>query len=183
MLKELKIPRGPSERFFLTILHNLHFLCRHLHISISSLAFPKPHPDYAEIEILVVLNRSSGYSPIITALMANGYTVRLTQQFDPQLHGSAQVIITIPEKGFPLDIMLFEDDDQQKQRGRVLKLFLLNAMPEKRFLSSFSETDIIFFDKHRLNLRVLLHAIDSYIQRVVVPRREGIVALDERLKR
>jgi len=171
MLRDFKLVRGPSDRFFTTIFRNLGYLCKHLDLSLKNLVLAKKVAEHDGADILVVLNKSVSYHPIVSALTNNGYPVKVASQFVPELHGKAQIIITLPEKGYPIDIMLYEDDVPDRANRSILKIFLLDVVPEKKVMQSFEESDIVFFDKHSLDMRMLMHTIDNFLGTVVTPER------------
>jgi putative nucleotidyltransferase with HDIG domain len=175
ILKELKIITGPSANFFSSVFRDLLVLCKYLNLSQSHISVGKVRDEGADSDIIVVYNKRIAYHPIVTALRNNGYNVKTTVQFSTELYRQARVVIFIPEKGFPMDIMFFEDGKEKTEASSVLKIFLLNALPNKKMPQPL-ETDMLFFDRKNLDLRFVLHALDHFLGKVVTPEKENIEA-------
>ncbi len=175
ILKELKLLTGPSANFFTSIFRDLLVLCKYLNLSHKNIAVGKVREEGADSDIIVVYNKRIAFHPIVTALRNNGFNVKTTIQFSTELYRQARVVIFIPEKGFPMDIMFFEDGKEKTETSSVLKIFLLNALPNKK-LPQPLETDMLFFDRKNLDLRFVLHALDHFLGKVVTPEKENIEA-------
>jgi HD-like signal output (HDOD) protein/DNA-binding response OmpR family regulator len=172
ILKELKIPSGPNSNFFSSIFRDLLTFCKYLNLSSKTLAVGKVREEGPESDIIVVYNKRTSFHPIVSALRNNGFNVKTTIQFSPEFYRQARIVIFIPEKGFPMDIMFFEDDKEKAESSSVLKIFLLNALPKK---SGFPmENDMLFFDRKNLDLRFVLHALDNFLGKVVTPEKQNI---------
>jgi hypothetical protein len=174
MLADLHIQRGPSETFFAAVYRSLYFMCKHLDLSTKNLFISRPHPEHEKQEILVVLSTRVTFHPVVLALKEAGFTVKSSNQYVPDLYPNVRVIVTIPEKGFPLNIMLFEDEAKDPGRSALLKIFLLDVLPEKKILKGVGDADIVFLDKNHLDFRVMLSMIDQFLETIVVPKIESI---------
>lgn len=174
ILRDLRIPNGPDDRFFAGIHRRLYFLCRDLGISLKDMVIGSPNPQHRDIQVVAVVNAEVPFHPAILSLKSSGFCVKVAQKYLPEVHQQAQVVLAIPEKGSPIDIMLLEDETNEPRQSSTLKIFLLDVVPEKKMLKGFADTDIVFFDKHNLDLRVLLHTIDSFVERVVVPASTAV---------
>ncbi|MDD5675018.1 MAG: response regulator, partial [Chitinivibrionales bacterium] len=128
MFSDLRIGvQGLSDRFIAGIYRNLSSMCKTLNITSKNLFMNQQRPETAGCEIVVVLNKRLSFHPLILALRNAGFTVRVTNQFSADLHASAKIVISISEKGPPLDIVLYEDDSRQKtENAGVLKIFVLD---------------------------------------------------------
>jgi putative nucleotidyltransferase with HDIG domain len=175
ILKELKITAGPSANFFSSIYRDLVVLCRYLNLSHNNIAVGKVREDGQDSDIIVVYNKRIAYHPLVSALRNNGYNVKTTIQFSSDLYTQARVVIFIPEKGFPMDIVFCEEGKERAEASSVLKIFLLNALPSKK-LPQPIETDMLFFDRKNLDLRFVLHSLDHFLGTVVTPEKENIEA-------
>jgi len=173
LLKELKIPTGPSVNFFDSIFRDLWILCKYLNISPKTIAVGKVQPEAAESDIIVVYNQKNPFHPLVVALRNNGFSVKTTLQFSPELYKQARVVIFIPEKGFPMDIMFFEEGNEKADAPSILKIFLLNSMQQKKNPQNV-ENDILFLDRKNLDLRFVLHTLDRFLGRVVIAEKENI---------
>jgi HD-like signal output (HDOD) protein len=179
MLKELKIPAGPSPNFFPSILRDLLVLCNYLNISQKAILVGKIPEEGQGTDVIVVYNKRTAFHPLVLALRNNGYRVRTTTQFSPELYCQARIIIFIPEKGFPMDIIFVEEGKEKAEAPSVLKIFLLNSLPSKK-LPPPQDTDLLFLDRKNLDLRFILHTLDHFLGRVVVPENENIELQDKK---
>ena len=76
-----------------------------------------------------------------------------------------------------MDIMFFEDGKEKTEASSVLKIFLLNSLPNKKMPQPI-ETDMLFLDRKNLDLRFVLHALDHFLGKVVTPEKENIEVPD-----
>jgi hypothetical protein len=151
-----------------------------LNISPKTIGVGKAAPDSPNADVIVVYNQKNAFHPIVPALRNNGYTVRTTLQFSPELYNQARVVIFIPEKGFPMDIMFFEEENEKADAPSILKIFLLNAMQQKKTHQNL-ENDILFLDRKNLDLRFVLHTLDRFLGKVVIAEKESIEAPESEL--
>ncbi|HAJ78151.1 MAG TPA: hypothetical protein DCO75_00135, partial [Fibrobacteres bacterium] len=150
ILKELKIPTGPGMDFFGPVLKDLMVLCQYLNLSPQNIFVGKIQPEAQKTDItdiIVVYNQANEFHPMVVALRNNGYNVKTTLQFDPEQYKQARVMIFIAEKGFPMDIMFFEDDNGETGAASILKIFLFNTLQNKKMQPDI-ENDVIFLDKN-----------------------------------
>jgi HD-like signal output (HDOD) protein len=168
-LQELRIPRGPSDRFFMDIFRNLRLLCQYLNIPIKNLMLGTLRPDFEKCEIVVVLGKTIGFHPIILALRNNGFNVSVVSAFSRESHENARAVLSISEKGCPIDIMLYEDETKEEKFSSLVRIFLLDSLPSPEWTKNFESDDIIFMDRHHLDFRLILHALDHALEKIVVP--------------
>ncbi|MBD3390950.1 MAG: HDOD domain-containing protein [Chitinivibrionales bacterium] len=173
LLKDLRIENGISERFSSTIYRNLQLLCRYLNIPTRELAIAKARTDSPANDIIVVYDKSVSFHPITIALRASGYNVRITHQLTPEVYGDSRVALFVTQKGTPLDLMIYEDE-QEEANGEMLKVFLLDVLPDQTAKKDLLERNIVFMDRNHLDMHVLLHTIDRFLDHVVVPARGEI---------
>jgi putative nucleotidyltransferase with HDIG domain len=178
ILKELKMVAGPSANFFVSIFRDLSVLCKFLNLSPKTIAVGKVREEGQESDIIVVYNKKTAYHPIVSALRNNGFNVKTTTQFSPELYHQARVVIFIPEKGFPMDIMFLEEEKEKSETSSVLKIFLLNTLPSKKTPQPI-ESDMLFLDRNNLDLRFVLHSLDHFLGKVVTPVNECIDSPDD----
>jgi hypothetical protein len=173
MLTELHIgAQGLSDRFVAGVYRSLASMCKTLNLAPRDLFMGRPRPEAAACEIVVVLNKKQSFHPLILALRTNGYNVRATNQFSAELHKDARVVIWVSEKGPPLDIMLYEEEQAQKQENSgILKIFVLDTIGAGQ---EQQHGDVLFLDRHRLDIRYLLHAIDRFSGQVITPERAPV---------
>jgi HD-like signal output (HDOD) protein len=182
MLRDLHMPSGPLETFFSPIFRDLYILCKYLNLSPKNFVITKARsdkPDGQNFDIAVVFNRKFSYHPLVTALRNNGYTVRVSTQFTPELYAQSKIVIFIPDKGFPLDIMFYDDENEQTRHPSHLKVFLLETMPQKSTVAGAPEGDVLFLDRKNLDLRFVLHTLDRYLGTVVTPEKEDAAFPDD----
>jgi len=173
MLQELHIPRGPSDKFFMDIFRNLRMLCQYLNMTMKNLMLGTIRPEFAQLEIVVIPAKNTPFHPLMLALRNNGFNVSVASAFSRETHKNARVVISITEKGCPLDIMFYEDD-KKAESGSLLKIFLLDTMPSPEWAKNVETDDIVFMNRHHLDMRLLLHAIDHAIEKIVVPDEQVI---------
>ncbi len=169
ILTELKLTRGISESFLNSILKNLSLLCEFLKIPMKDVRLGHPAKPSESAEIMVIFNKKISFHPICLALANNGYRVRTADHFGPDNCGTTNIVISISEKGMPLDIMLFEDGEQKDSNPSLLKIFLLDILPGEEQTKSFDESNIIFINRRRLDARLIIHTIDRFLEKIVVP--------------
>jgi putative nucleotidyltransferase with HDIG domain len=174
MLRNLHIPNGPKDGFFAPIFRDLYILCKYLSISPKSITVTKTRPEEQSADIIIVFNKKFSYHPLVTALRNNGFNVRTTLQITPDVYHQVKVVIFIPDKGFPLDIMFYDDDKGNGQHSSTLKIFLLDTLPEKKSPPDNIAADVLFLDRRNLDLRFLLHTLDRFLGTVVVPEKEEL---------
>jgi putative nucleotidyltransferase with HDIG domain len=173
ILKSLKIPNGPSELFFSPIYRDLYVLCKYLGIPSNYLQLTKQSFDQnVSNNIIIVLNKKYSYHPIITALRNNGFMVRITNSISQEIYNQASIIIFIPDKGFPLDIMFYDEEKNISGSQSTLKIFLVENIPEKSNQEETANPDVVFFNRKSIDLRILLHTIDRFLGKIVVPEKE-----------
>jgi HD-like signal output (HDOD) protein/CheY-like chemotaxis protein len=179
MLRDLHIPNGPLETFFSQIFRDLYILCKYLNLSPKNFVITKTRPEGQHCDIVVVFNRKFSYHPLVTALRNNGYSVSATTQFTPELYNQAKIIFFIPDKGFPLDIMFYDDENEKGGQPSPLKVFLLDTMPQKSTVPVTPEADVLFLDRKNLDLRFVLLTLDRYLGTVVLPEKDETAFPDE----
>ncbi len=178
MLKDLRLQSGPMEIFFSSIFRDLYTLCKYLNISPKNFFITKTREEGELIDIIVVFNKRFSYHPLVTALRNSGFTVKITTQFTPDLYTQSKVIIFIPDKGFPLDIMFYDDEKEQNKQPSPLKVFLLDSMPQKKAIAEGIGSEVLFLDRRNLDLRFVLLTLDRYLGTVVVPEKADPLSLD-----
>lgn len=134
ILRHLHLANGPNESFFSSIIRDLYVLCKYLGISPKNLVIAKTRPDDMQADMAVVFNRKIAYHPLVTALRNNGFSVRTVTQITPDMYHQVKVVVFIPDKGFPLDIMFYDEEQAAAEHASTLKLFLLDTLPQKRGL-------------------------------------------------
>jgi putative nucleotidyltransferase with HDIG domain len=181
ILKELKIPAGPGENFFGSVFHDLWIMCKYLNLSPKNIAIGKVREGAPTADIIVVYNKKISFHPLAVALRNNGYTVKTTPQFTADLYKLARVVIFIPERGIPMDIMFYEDEQGKSDSPAILKIFLLNALPPKKAFPEDEDSDMVFLERKNLDLRYVLHILDRFLNKVIIPENENIEVPDSEL--
>jgi putative nucleotidyltransferase with HDIG domain len=175
-LKELKIPAGPGTNFFDSVLKDLVILCKYLNLSPKSISIGKIPVEAVEpdmVDVIVVCNHRNVFHPIVIALRNNGFKVKTVLDFEQELYKKARVIVFIPEKGFPMDIMFFEDGNESTDAPAILKIFIFNTLQHKKNQQNMVN-DVIFLDKNNLDMRFIIHTLDRFFGKVVIPVNEKI---------
>ena len=181
ILKDLKIPAGPVENFFGSVFRDLYILCKYLNLSPKNIAIGKVRSCSPNADIIVVYNKKNAFHPLVVALRNNGFTVKTTTQFVPELYQQARVVIFIPEKGVPIDIMFYEDGMEKSDSPSILKIFLLNALPPKKAFQIHEENDMLFLERKNLDLRFILYTLDRFLDKVITPEKENIAVPESEL--
>ena len=104
MLRNLQMGACPDERFFKTILKQLHTLCSYLNLQSQELKSASLIQGSRQSDVVVVYNDRAIFHPMVVALRSNGFNVRITNQMPTETNEGKRVIISIPEQGLPLDI-------------------------------------------------------------------------------
>ncbi len=188
ILRELKITSGPPGNFFNSVLRDLSVMCKYLDLSQKNIAVGKIRDDVMESDIIVAYNKKNVYHPLVSALRNNGFNVKTTTQFSPECYGQARVVIFLPEKGVPMDIMFFEDEKEKSEAASgasassVLKIFLLNTMPDRKNLQPVGN-DTLFLDRKNLDLRFVLFTLDHFLGKVVIAEKENIEVSESELSK
>jgi putative nucleotidyltransferase with HDIG domain len=181
MLKDLHIVNGFSEKFFSIIYRSLAVFCRYLDISGKDLLVSRPHKDAPGTQIVAVCDEDTPFHPIAVALLNSGFTVRLTSKFTPEAYPDAKVVIFIAAQDTPLDVVVTEDGQAEPEQAPFLKVFLLDVIPDQSVVKQMMERNTVFIDRKRLDMHYLLYVLDRYLQRVIMPEKQNLEALEKYL--
>ncbi len=169
MLRELKIPRGPSDKFMNTVIRRINTLAKYLNISIRPLTnIPSEIHDKSG-HILFVHGSHPPYHPLTAALMTQGYKVRISSTMLSEADPDIRVIISLPEPGSPLDIVLYEDDIREERNQRILKIFIIDINSPQIDSNTSTGKDMVFIHQDHLDVRHLLNILDRFHGYVVKP--------------
>lgn len=102
------------------------------------------------------------------ALRNNGFKVRQSTHFVPENTVGKQVVISIPERGLPLDIMLY-GDEPQTSNIEVLKIFLVDMEQSEERRQNVADSPLLFMDRKTFDTRLLLHTLDTFFERIILP--------------
>lgn len=170
LLRDLNITDGVGNRFFTAVYRNLCVLCRYLNLPTQGLALSKFRKDMAETEVAVVYDENITFHPISLALMNSGYNVKVTNQFSCEKNKDTKVAFFISKRGTPLDIMLYEDEEENiKGEQQYLKIYLLDVIPSQNVVKQMMDRNIVFLDRRHLDLRFVINMMDQFLQKVVLP--------------
>lgn len=165
MLRELRLAGGPTERFFQSILHNLNLFCKYLNIAAPVINFHNQN-ETPKTEIIVVYDSRVLFHPLVIALKNHGFKVHVVDHFTPELENTAKVVISLPEKGLPLDIMLYGEDKADKETPSILKIFLVETAPTNNPQAGLIHSDLVFMDRRNLDMRILVYTIDRFLAKI-----------------
>jgi len=168
MMRDLHLTSGPGDRFFNTVLAELRQLCTYLNLQLQERHFLSENVENQDCDVILVYNDQAIYHPMIVALRNNGFRVRHTANFIPMEHKGKQVVISIPERGLPLDIM-FYGDEKSRSGPEILKIFVIDMEQSQSMREGISETNLLFMDRKTFDVRLLIHTIDTFFERVVLP--------------
>ncbi len=97
----------------------------------------------------------------------------LTSQFNPETSKKAKVIIAMPDKGLPLDVIFYGDERDLQGEGEVLKIFLVDLEQYHDARHGITNANLIFMDRHTFDVRVLLHTIDKFFGKIIAPQSQN----------
>ncbi|MDG5815778.1 response regulator [Chitinispirillales bacterium ANBcel5] len=161
--RALKLNVGPTERFIHAVFNEVKKFCQFMNLHFSR-NLPvhendKPH------QVLVVYQDTRVFHPVVTALRSNGFDVKVTAKL-PESKTDAKVIISIPQKGLPPEIMLYEDDLSDEESDKTLKIFLVPLDSEAKYNQDLNLSDMVFMKRNNLDLRILIHTLDTFFGKV-----------------
>ncbi|MCX7725662.1 MAG: HDOD domain-containing protein [Chitinispirillaceae bacterium] len=167
IMKDLHMPKGPDEQFFADVLNEIRQFCNYLNLQLHEHRIGCAVNSNDGCDVVLVYDDKAIYHPMIVALRNNGFCVNQVSVFTPVPLKKKIAIISIPKKGLPLDIM-FCDDKKNGKEPEVLKIFLVDT-DQNRSLSNDGENNIIFMDRHTFDIRLLIHTLDTFFERISIP--------------
>jgi putative nucleotidyltransferase with HDIG domain len=171
MIRDLKLNNGTGDRFFQVVVNQLKVICEFLKLHFKELSIGVPKSENSDAEVRVVLNEKQLYHPVIAALRNNGFHVTVGTQFTEETPENVKVIIAMPEKGLPLDIVFYGDDNEKGSGGHdTLKIFLVDLEQYQDVRHGISDANLIFMDRQNFDLRLLLHTLDSFFGKIITPQ-------------
>lgn len=174
MLNDLHIPRGPSDRFLTSVIRKLNQMAQYLNISIRKLTLSQPAPENSAGVILVNHGTHPEFNPLGMALRHNGYSVKTAPKMPNTIEASTRVIISLPEPGNPLDIVLYDDDQNQPDDSRILTIYITDVSPEEASVSGLTDDNTVFINQENLDIRYVIHILDKFFGRIITPLYEDI---------
>ena len=174
MLKDLKIPEGLKMGFISSIIQRLNQMTSYLKIPIQKLSLGRATKESSIGKILFVHGSHAPFHPLILALQNNGYLVQISKSLPQELDPAIKVIISMPDVGAPLDIMLYDDDHRSLNESPALKIFIMQVDPKKTTIKGFSESNMIFINQDNLDSRYILHVLDKFFGKVVIPEHAEV---------
>lgn len=179
MLNDLHIPKGPSDRFITTIIRSLNQMAKYLNIPIKKMTLSQPPPELSDGSILFIHGSHAEFNPVIMALQHHGFTVKVVDKIPDKPDPSILAIITMPEPGTPLDVVLYDDDQSCSEKSKTLKIFIMDVEPQKNSIQTFADSNMIFINQNHLDIRFLLNILDKFFGKVIVPNIKDIADEDE----
>ncbi|MBD3347470.1 MAG: HDOD domain-containing protein [Chitinivibrionales bacterium] len=163
MLNDLTIPKGADKQFFDAILGKLTRLVHYLNIPVRNMSYEEPRKEAQIGDILFVHGNHPEYHPLIVALTHNGYSVKYARQAGPKLDDNVKTVISMPEPGRPLDVVLY-DDDEEKSSGdpSVLKIFITDVDPGETTDNDYTDNNVTFINQRNLDVRLVLNILDRF---------------------
>ncbi|MBN1578277.1 MAG: hypothetical protein JW913_17080, partial [Chitinispirillaceae bacterium] len=77
-------------------------------------------------------------------------------------------VISIPERGLPLDIMFYGDEPRPGE-AEVLKIFLVDSEQTHEMRENITDTHLLFMDRRTFDVRLLIHTLDTFFERIILP--------------
>lgn len=168
IMRDLKLTNGPSDWFFKTVDERLQLLCSYLNLDTAGLMVHTARPLTTDSDVVVVYNDKMLFHPMVTALRNNGFLVKVTSKDIPELPKGKRVIISIPERGFPLDIMFYGENQKNDTASNILKIFIVDTEHPRHDTSTLTSDNILFMDRNTFDVRLLLHTLDTFFERIIV---------------
>jgi hypothetical protein len=78
----------------------------------------------------------------------------------------------MPDKGLPLDVVFYGDEQELQSEGDVLKIFLVDLDQYNDVRHGITDANLIFMDRHTFDIRVLLHTLDKFFGKIVTPQSQ-----------
>jgi putative nucleotidyltransferase with HDIG domain len=173
MMRDLKLGNGPSERFFKSVDEQLHLLCQYLNLEENGQRISTARGGTVDSDIIIVYNDKVIFHPMVTALQNNGFHVQVSSREIPESRGHKRVIISIPERGLPLDIVFYGDDRQIQGTPDTLKIFIVDTEQPRSAANEMSDVNILFMDRVTFDIRLLLHTLDTFFERIITVAADG----------
>jgi len=173
MLERFNIPAGPGDAFFTSVFRRLHLFERYLDIPPREFTLSRPRAGTVPGDILFAHGRHAPFHPLLRALHHQGYTVRVVKQLPSDHSSDFGAAIIMPEPGRPLDIVLYDDGEGEEEGTPALKIFLTDAGSEEMPEQNLAGGRTVFIDSRRLDVRVVLHALDTFFGQVPETERMG----------
>jgi putative nucleotidyltransferase with HDIG domain len=169
MMRDLQLESGPDQRFFTDVLMQLRQLCSYLNLNLQEQHFIPGITEKGESDIVLVYDQRTIFHPMIVALSNNGFKVRQADQFTGSMGSGKHVIISIPVRGLPLDIMFYGDDQQPGDDVEVLKIFLVDMEQSHSMRENITDSHLMFMDRRTFDIRLLIHTLDTFFERIILP--------------
>lgn len=168
IMRDLKLINGPSDWFFKTVDERLQLLCSYLNLDTTGLTVHTTRPLTTDSDVVVVYNDKTLFHPMVTALRNNGFLVKVTNKEIPEPPKGKRVIISIPERGFPLDIVFYGENQKNEAATNILKIFIVDTEHPRHDTSTLTSDNILFMDRNTFDVRLLLHTLDTFFERIIV---------------
>jgi putative nucleotidyltransferase with HDIG domain len=164
MLEELRIAEGPDEGFVEIVQKRFKQYYDYLKLSPSEVVISNPGLFGKDFEVLIVYGTQSRFHPLDLALETNGYTVHRAGTVPDTVSDKIKIILFIPDKGNPLDVTVGGPPRGGETEGQeeYLRLFLLDDLDTNEPKREFSGSDVILMDRHRVDMRLVLHVMEDY---------------------
>jgi len=174
MLRDLNIPKGPTNHFITTIIRSLNQMAQYLNIGIKRLTLAEPAQNEPEGDILFVHGNHPEFHPLVLALRHNGYNVHIAKNIPTDLDQTIRVIISMPEQSTPLDIVLYDDEPSKSTDITPMQIFIMDVDPANTSVKGFTDSNMIFINQDHLDMRFVLHILDKFFGKVIVPQQKDV---------
>jgi len=168
ILGDLEITNGPPPFFFDSIYSKLNTLIKGLNLTFDYPLKPKTIQDTKEYDIMLSYDTGMDFHPLVMALQDNGYRVNADKNIPPELLRRAKINIFFSKKGDPLDVTFGENYEVDFGTASTLKIFILDALAKNEMISSMDKSNVMFVKRKHLDLRLILHNIDSFLGSVTI---------------
>lgn len=173
MMRDLQMESGPDRKFFTDVLSQLRQFCSYLNLNLQEQHFIPGITEAGDSDIVLVYDQRTVFHPMIVALSNNGFKVRQTDHFTGKMKKGKHVVISIPERGLPLDIMFYGDEQEPGDDVEVLKIFLVDMEQSQSMRDNVSHSHLMFMDRRTFDIRLLIHTLDTFFERIILPEIPG----------
>lgn len=162
MLQDLGLPKGPDDQFLEELFKSLRLFCQMLGLSSHILDSNRPHTEPAPL-ITVITGEQRCYHPLISALQAAGFSVATVAELRDADFQKSRVALFLPGPGTPPPIYISGEEQDGFLEKPVLKIFLVDAMPNTPSREAHEQNRVVFVNRRSLDFRALLHTLDQYL--------------------
>ncbi|KMQ50014.1 metal dependent phosphohydrolase [Chitinispirillum alkaliphilum] len=162
LLQDLNFKNGPDETFLFKIRKDVELFCQFMNLPFNNDNNLRETDSGKKFSVFVHYNNKVQYHPVVTALRCNGFEVKASERMSEKM--SADVIISMPEKGLPPEMMLYEDEFSKSEKTLRVILVPFESV-SKLNIDDISDNNMLIMNRNNLDTRLLIHALDTFFQK------------------